>query len=41
MNGASNARGAEIGVVLKSPEGVRLECLVRLGFKALNNEAEY
>ena len=38
---ASNARGAGIGIVLVSLEGVRVEHSLRLSFRALNNEAEY
>jgi len=38
---ASNAQGAGIGIVLISPEGVRLECSLRLGFRVSNNETEY
>ena len=41
MDGASNTRGSGIGVVMISPEGVRLEKSLRLGFHASNNEAEY
>ena len=41
MNGASNARGSRIRVVMISPKGLRLEKSLRLGFRASNNEAEY
>lgn len=41
VDGASNAWGLGVGIVLKSPEGVRLEKSFRLGFKALNKEVEY
>uniref|UniRef100_A0A2N9F1K3 Uncharacterized protein n=1 Tax=Fagus sylvatica TaxID=28930 RepID=A0A2N9F1K3_FAGSY len=41
VDGASNMRGAGAGAVLISPEGLILELVVRLGFLALNNEAEY
>ena len=41
MDGASNARGARIGIVLESSEGIKLECLLKLGFSTSNNEAEY
>ena len=41
MDGASNTRGSRIKVVLISPEGLRLEKSLRLGFRASNNEAEY
>ena len=39
--GASNARGYGIGIVLESPEGIRVEHSLRLGFQASNNEIEY
>ena len=41
MGGASNARGVGIGIVIVSPEGVKLEHSFRLGFQASNNEVEY
>ena len=41
MNGASSAMGAGAGIVIITPEGVRLEHSFRLGFKAFNNEVEY
>lgn len=41
MDGASNARGARIGIVIMSSEGVNLEHSLRLGFRASNNEIEY
>ena len=41
MDGASNARGARIGIVLESFEGIKLECLLKLGFSTSNNEVEY
>ena len=41
VDGASNARGSRIGIVMVSPEGVRLEKSLKLGFQASNNEAEY
>ena len=41
MDGVSNARGARIGIVLISPEGIRLEHLLRLSFRASNNKTEY
>ena len=33
--------GAEAGIVIITPEGIRLEHSFKLGFKASNNEAEY
>lgn len=41
MNEASNVKGLEVGLVLILPKGVKLERSLRLGFRALNNEAEY
>lgn len=41
IDGASNAMGAAVGIIVISPEGVKLEHSLRLGFKALNNEVEY
>ena len=41
MDGASNARGAGVGIVLMSPKGVKLEHSLRQSFRASNNEAEY
>jgi len=41
VDGAANARGSGIKVVLISPEGLRLEKSLRLGFCASNNEVEY
>ena len=39
--GVSNAQGSGIGIVLESPEGMKIEHLLRPGFHASNNEAEY
>ena len=41
VDSASNARGTGIGIVIMSPEGVKLEHSLRLGFRASNNETEY
>nr|XP_023892690.1 uncharacterized protein LOC112004688 [Quercus suber] len=41
VDGASSAPGAGAGIVIFSPEGIRLENSYRLGFRASNNEAEY
>ena len=41
VDGASSATGACVGIVIITPEGIRLEHSFRLGFKASNNEAEY
>jgi len=40
MDGASNAQGVGVDIVLVSPKGIRLEHLLRLSFRASNNEAE-
>ena len=36
-----SASGAGAGIVVITPEGIKLEHSFRLGFKASNNEAEY
>lgn len=41
VDGASNAQGARVGIVLVSPEGTRLKHSLRLSFRASNNEAKY
>ena len=41
VDGALNAMGARAGIVIITPEGIRLEHSFILGFKASNNEAEY
>ena len=41
VDGASNARGFGVRIVMMSHEGLRLEKSLRLGFRASNNEAEY
>ena len=41
MDGASSALGVGVGIVIISPEGIRVEHSFRLGFKASNNEAKY
>jgi len=41
VDGAANQKGSRIGLVLISPEGIAIEKLLRLGFSAMNNEAEY
>ena len=41
VDGASSAMGASVGIVIITPEGIRLEHSFRFGFKASNNEAEY
>ena len=41
VDGAVNQRGSEVGLVLISPEKTIIEKSLRLGFSAMNNEAEY
>ena len=41
VDGASNQKGAGVGLVLTSSEMVTIEKSLRLGFLATNNEAEY
>ena len=41
VDGASNQRGSEVGLVLISPERIIIEKALRLDFSATNNEAEY
>ena len=41
MDGAANQKGSRIGLVLISPESITIENSIRLGFSAINNEAEY
>ena len=41
MEGASSTKGAGVGIVIITPEGILLEHSFRLGFNASNNEAEY
>ena len=41
VDGASSAMGVCAGIVIITPEGIRLVHSFRLGFKASNNEVEY
>ena len=41
VDGVSSTMGDGVGIVIITPEGIRLERSFRLGFKASNNEAEY
>ena len=38
---SSNRQARGTGVVLCTPEGDKIECMVRLDFPTTNNEAEY
>ena len=40
-NGSSNRKASRAGIVLLSPEGDKIKCMVRLDFPTSNNEAEY
>ena len=40
-NGFSNRRARRAGVVIQTPEGDRIECMIRLDFPTTNNEAKY
>ena len=40
-DGSSNQRAGGAGIVLLSPEGDKIECMVHLDFPTTNNEAEY
>ena len=40
-DGSSNRQADEVGVVLPSLEGDKIECIVHLDFPTTNNEAEY
>ena len=41
MNGSSNKLAGGADVVLHTPEGDKIECIIRLNFPMTNNEAEY
>jgi len=41
VDGASNSKGAGIGIVLTTPEGYIIEQSFALGFQVSNNETEY
>ena len=41
VDGAANQRGSGVGLVLVSPKKTIIEKSLRLGFSAINNEAEY
>ena len=41
MDGLSNRQVGGAGVVLHSPEGDEVKCMVRLDFPTTNNEVEY
>ena len=41
IDGAANAQGSGVGLILTSPNGIDTEYALRFGFQASNNEAEY
>ncbi|XP_074318713.1 uncharacterized protein LOC141655537 [Silene latifolia] len=41
IDGASNQRGAGVGLILRSPQGDLIAQAVRCEFKATNNETQY
>ena len=41
VDGASNAQGSRVGLILTSLGGIDIEYALRFGFQASNNEAEY
>ena len=41
VDGAANAQGSGVGLILTSPEGIDIEYALTFGFQASNNEAEY
>ena len=41
MDGLLNEGRSGAGLILVSPEGHRVHCALRFGFKTSNNEAEY
>ena len=41
VDGAANAQGSGVGLILTSQEGIDIEYALRFGFRASNNEAEY
>ena len=40
-DGSSNKQAGGAGIVLHTPEGDKIECMIRLDFFTTNNEAEY
>ena len=41
VDGAPNAQGRGVGLILTFPKGIDIEYALRFGFEASNNEAEY
>ena len=40
-DGSSNWQAGGAGVVIRTPKGDKIECMIRLDFPMTNNEAEY
>ena len=40
-NGSPNQHAGGAGVVIQTPEGDKIECMIRLDFPTTNNKAEY
>ena len=40
-DGSSNQCSGGAGVIIQTPEGDKIECMIRLDFPTTNNEAEY
>ena len=41
MDDSSNRQASGAGIILRSPEGDKIECMVCLDFPTINNEAKY
>ena len=41
MDGSSNRRAGGAGVVIQTPEGDKIECMIQLDFPTTNNKVEY
>ena len=41
MDGSSNKQAGRTGILLRSPKGDDIECMVHLNFPTTNNEAKY
>ena len=41
MDGASNDTRSRAGMIVISPKGHKIHCVISFGFKVLNNEVEY
>ena len=41
IDGSSNWNAGGAGVVIQTPEGDKIECMIQLDFPTTNNEAEY